>query len=259
MDYPVVQWALVILGSLGKIVLLAVILRTRLFKVLPLFTAYVSWRAIEIPIALATVYRYSLASNAYVMAYWGTELVAWVLFSLVILELYENALARYPGLRRLSRVAILWGVGLAMAIVATSVLRAGVVDVPRQWLNSWLYLMSRSISLIQAGLLLTLLVFMQWFRLHAPRALHALVPIWLISRSSDVAHDALRYQFGPSVDFVLALFGPLVSIGTSLAFVWVVIKWSGEKQRRVVFALPDIDSGQAVLNRLEGLVGALRK
>jgi len=255
----VLRWALVVLVWSADLALLAVLVRTRLLGVFPALATYAAWQAVRTPGVTAVRIRYGLATDAYAHAYWIGSAIAWVLFFLLILELCNNTLRSYPGLKRLFRTAILCGVAATMTLITTSLAAAQVIDLPAQWINSWMYLLQRSVRLAHSGLLLTLVLFLRWFRLPVPRLLQALTLGWLLVATSFFALGALRFQFGPRVHMVLVILDPLSYISVVGFLAWAVWKWGGEPLPQPAFVVLPDDRRQAVLDHLESLTSAVRR
>lgn len=259
MQYPVLQWAYLVLGwGLGATLFFAC-WRVRLFHLLPFFFAYATWQVVQTPVATFIGSRYGFASTKYGLSYWGLATIDWGLVFLLILELYDRSLHVYPGLRRFFRMAIISGAALTMGPVIASLVAAQIIDVPYQWVNNWCYLLARSVWLVRGGLLLALIVFLKWFRLPVSRLLRYLMLGWLLICALELALTALRYEFGSRFYGILVHAQPLTYILTDSFLLWTVWRWGAEEQPQPAFVMVRDDRRQLVLNRLESITSALRR
>jgi hypothetical protein len=213
--------------------LLVRMMRLRLARQYPCFTAYLAWQVLRsVPGMMA--YTYSL--NYYFSVYWLQKALSWVLMFLVILELFDRVLGPYSGIRRVARLWVVWsaiGLTTAVSLVVTS-----AVDIdPRYWIAHWLNFMLRSVSVVQAGLLLLLVFFVFWFRVRLVSLLRYLVWGWLLLATLSVMVAALRSQLGVSFYSVMLHVEPLLYIAVLL--VWCrAIRVSAEvPQERPSFAM----------------------
>lgn len=251
------SWIIWILVVGLEVYLLVLLCLRRIVFEYRYFTIYLCWQVFSsVPSML--VYRYSL--DWYGTLYWFSAAVSWIAMFLVILELYDHSLGRLSGFRKLAHLLVLWsGIGLT-AVVSVAVLFPGNMHAEAyQYRNDWAYLMLRSVSAVQAGLLLTLVLFLSWFRLRIDFRLRFLILGWLAKSIFGFVVAALRYELGSSVYAALVRIQPLVSIGVLLVWCWAI--WGERGRQRVLvpaFALPGRGE-QLVLNRLEVMNAALIK
>lgn len=211
------QWGVWVAGAGLQALILWRLVRSRLFRQYPFLTAYFAWKvAGAAPLMFA--YRY-LSLAAYGWLYWFFKVVTWALIFLVILELYDHSLKEYQGLRRICRLFVSRAGFLIMLFVCASILWGSVVEAdPRQWINTWLFLMQRSVRLVHTGMLLGLVAFLAWFQIHTSSLLRYLTLGWLADGVMQVAASALRYHFGPPVY-------PVLDTATALSSVLILGWW----------------------------------
>ncbi len=255
---PLLQWAVWLAGTLFQLLLLVEAFQSRLFRVYPLFSVFLGWQVLRsVPSMIS--FRY-FPARTYFLVFWFFEVVSWALMFLVIMELFQHSLARYSGLQRLSRTCILC-VGTALLVsVAGTLLFAEVVDPqPSHWMNNWLYLMLRSIRMVHAGLLLTLALFLSWFRLKTTFLLRCLILGWLVNSILEFTITSLRSQLGPRVNQQVSLAHAVCFVGILMFWYWA-FRRSRSSQQEEGEPVLQLSGGEAlVLARLEGINASLVK
>jgi len=225
------QWGFWVAGAGLQALILWRLLRSGLFRQYPFLTAYFIWQVADV-VPLMFAYRY-LSVAAYGWLYWFFRVVSWALVFLVILELYDHSLKEYQGLRRICRLFISRAGLLIMLFVCGSILWGSVVDAdPRQWLNTWLFLVQRSIRLVHTGMLLALVAFLGWFQIQTSALLRYLMLIWLADGVMQVAASALRYHFGSAARSVLDIGTALCSVVILGGWYWALTRPSAVTERR---------------------------
>lgn len=229
--YAFFQWGLWVAGAGLQALILWRLLRSRLFRQYPFLTAYFIWQVADVA-PLMFAYRY-LSVRTYSWLWWSLEVVSWALIFLVILELYDHSLREYQGLRRICRLFVSRASLLIMLFVCGSIVWGSVVEAdPRQWINTWLFLVQRSIRLVHTGMLLVLVAFLGWFQIHTSSLLRYLMLGWLADRATGVAGTALRYHFGPAAYPVLAIAMPLCAVVILGGWYWALTRPSAVTERR---------------------------
>jgi len=231
MKYPLLQWGIWLAGAGLEIAILYRLVSSRLFREFPFTTAYFAWQVMWLaPAMLAWAY---LPPVWYSTAYWARQTVLWALVFLVILELYDRSFKDYEGMRRVCRTFVSRAGLLFMLFVWGSIVVGSVVeDDPRQWINTWLFLMQRSVRLVHAGLLFFLAAFVGWFQIRTSSLLWYLTLVWLADGATGVAASALRYYSGPAAHSALAIAGPLCSIVILGGWYWALTRPSAVTERR---------------------------
>jgi hypothetical protein len=249
--YAFFQWGLWVAGAGLQALILWRLVRSRLFRQYPFLTAYFTWQVIRVgPLMFA--YRY-LSVRTYSWLWWSLEVVSWALIFLVILELYDHSLREYQGLRRICRLFVSRASLLIMLFVCGSIVWGSVVEAdPRQWINTWLFLMQRSIRLVHTGMLLGLVAFLAWFQIHTSALLRYLTLGWLADRATGVAGTALRYHFGPAAYPVLTIAMPLCAVVILGGWYWALSRSYAPAEARA-WPARELTSVQAdlLMRRLE--------
>lgn len=115
------------LSITGYAVLFIHLRRQGLQRTYRFFSVYVAFSVISAVALLAAVPLVRLltgdssphlAGNVYARTWFATEPVTWMLYILIVLEMYGLVLQKYPGIASLGRWAIFVGLGIALAITA---------------------------------------------------------------------------------------------------------------------------------------------
>ena len=163
-------------------------------------------------------------------------------------------------LRRLARVLIRWATVVLMTGIALSIAFYGWVDPqPGQWMNNWLYLMHRSIRLLQAGLVFSLVVFLWVFRVPVSFLLRYLIVGWLLFHSLHFAIGALGAELGGSAIFVISLLQSFLYVGILAAWMWAIRRRAAGVPTVLPMVISSESYEQAVLTHLQGLNASLLK
>jgi hypothetical protein len=249
--YAFFQWGLWVAGAGLQALILWRLVRSRLFRQYPFLTAYFVWQIADVA-PLMFAYRY-LSLATYGWLYWFFKVVAWALVFLVILELYDHSLKEYQGLRRICRLFVSRASFLIMLFVCGSILWGSVVEAdPRQWINTWLFLMQRSIRLVHTGMLFGLMAFLGWFQIRISPLLRYLILGWLADVASGVAIFALLYQLGQAAYPALTIASSLCSVAILGCWCWVLTRPYAVTESRA-WPARDLTPAQAgaLMRRLE--------
>ena len=252
------QWGLWVAGAGLQALILWRLVRSLLFRQYPFLTAYFAWKIANVA-PLMFAYRY-LSLATYGWLYWFFKVVTWALVFLVILELYDHSLKEYQGLRRICRLFVSRASLLIMLFVCGSVLWGSVVEAdPRQWINTWLFLMQRSIHVVQTGMLFGLVAFLGWFQIRISPLLRYLILGWLADGALGVAIFALLYQLGQAVYPALTTANSLCYLAILGAWYWALTRPSAVTETRAwparELTLAQADSLMRRLELIEATLG----
>jgi hypothetical protein len=249
--YSFFQWGVWAAGAGLQVLILWRLLCSRLFRHYPFLTVYFTWQVFDVA-PLMFAYRY-LSVAAYGWLYWFFNVVSWALVFLVILELYDHSLKEYQGLRRICRLFISRAGLLIMLFVCGSILWGSVVEAdPRQWINTWLFLMQRSIRLVHTGMLFGLVAFLGWFQIRISPLLRYLILGWLADGALGVAISALLYQLGQAVYQALTIANSLCYLAILGGWYWALSRSYAPAEMRA-WPARELTSAQAdlLMRRLE--------
>ncbi|HYM13607.1 MAG TPA: hypothetical protein VEU62_22895 [Bryobacterales bacterium] len=202
--------------------------------------------------------------SGYSLAYFITQPAVWVLYFLLVLELYSRMLEEYPGIRRLGRVVLLSALASVTLACAAVILVDHQAGFDRYPFISYLILQDRSVYLSLSTLILLLLLFVAHYRIPIRRN------VWILycSFGGYFVAEALLYTlrryfgsaFAPVRDLAGALFYLALLVGAVLLF-----SPAGETESRPATTLwegrrPELETALSV--QLQGfnqaLVRALR-
>ena len=155
----------------------------------------------------------------YPLLYVTTQPLLWVLYFLLLLELYSAALEEFPGVRRLGRLVLfsaLAAIALACAALISLDERRGVDPFP---FLGYLVLQERSVFVALSAVALLLLLFVSYYRLPVRRNVWVLWACWGGYFLSSAALLTLRWYFGldfrPTRNLSSGLLYDLALLGTT--------------------------------------------
>lgn len=221
-----------------EIFLVFVVFWQRLFRLLPVFSAYVCF-VLAKSVALWLL-RGELA--LYYWLYWIGQLVALVLTFLVILELYNRLLEAYPALRSFTLSVLLVVLG---ALILSSVL---LTRTDPHWLGRWLVLLERSLRFVQVGLLAFFFFVVQYLGLRLDARVRGVGVGFALYTTIELANFALVAYFYHAYERIWDL-------SSAAAFLATLAIWSVYLTARVsepASATPAVPVG--VLAELESAI-----
>jgi hypothetical protein len=145
-----------------QISIVAVMLRRGLVARLPVFFGYNVYYVLRSCVLLGIIANYARWSGRYASTYWITAALGACVDFATLRELFSEFFREYSGLRRVGRI-VLGCLGLALlgitVCIAVFVPAARVFD----RLSTLMWVVSRSLVLIEVGLLLLLFLFASYF------------------------------------------------------------------------------------------------
>jgi hypothetical protein len=198
----------------GLLILRAV--RGRYFWKYPVFYLYLSYVLCE---SLLRFYFYIFRPDLFPMVYWISQFVSVTVGYCVILEIYRQALATYPGATRLARVCL---VAIFVAVVtkvflstaSRSVFLSGKAQVD----------LERDLRVAQAALIATIVVLVAYYAIPIGRNLMGMILGYGVFIGMTVIHLALRSHLGVAFQPVWQHLG-WVSYSAAL-LIWCATLWS---------------------------------
>jgi len=125
----------------------------KLWRNLPIFLSYIVFDITR------TCFLFAERNNdvAYFYGYWLTEALANLAVLCVIKELFDNAFERRMGLRRLGNVLFQWSIALLLVMAVIIAWNSPGADAKK--LMAGIYVIKRTITFVEAGLLCFLFLF----------------------------------------------------------------------------------------------------
>jgi hypothetical protein len=187
------------------VVLALLMWRRGLHREFPAFFCYAVFEAV----GGGAIFAIDVSPSASATLYWWSYFFflifeAFIKF-LVVGEVFTHLLRRYPPLGKLARVLIS-GVGIVLVFTATMI--AAYANASSFWLISAARVLARSVSVVQCGLILFLLVFAAHFRLRWERSAFGITLGFGVAASVHLAYWALaaEWPFGQKsylLDFLI--------------------------------------------------------
>jgi hypothetical protein len=108
-----------IMGSAGELLLLVILLYRGLYKVFPLFTAFILWALISDPLLfIALMARHDAFSQLYYRTYFAINILQYALEIGVLVEIGANVLRPSRNSRTRGILFVLWGCMLVIGLAA---------------------------------------------------------------------------------------------------------------------------------------------
>ncbi|HWR50224.1 MAG TPA: hypothetical protein VN428_03900 [Bryobacteraceae bacterium] len=189
---------------------------TGLFRRYPFFFGFIAFRVARALVLSAL----PIYSSQYGWVWFFTQPVLWLLYILVVFELFGLVLESYKGLATVGRWALMVGLGLAVAIAALS-LGADLSSESEYPLLRYWTVIDRGVQSSLVLFLLFITLFLAWYPIKLSRnvVVHSIVyAAYFVTGASGVL---IRNFWGGS-----ALIAEAVNLGLSSATLLCLIAWS---------------------------------
>jgi hypothetical protein len=255
---PSIETVLWLLNILGYAILLVRLVVSRLHTTYRFFFLYVGFRLAR-ALALASLDR---GTNAYGWTYVATEPVVWVLYVLVILELFTVVLRDYQGIQTLSRRLLAVALAISAAVALATLL-------PEIGNPAERYPILRTVLVAQRVVMSSLVVFF------------AILTFFLVWYPVPLCRNVVVYCVGYCVYFISATMGLFVrniageavtratstvlqGFAAACLFAWILLlNARGEAKRQTVRRPIAAEDEDRLVGQLEainrGLLRSVRK
>lgn len=247
MTWPstVIQYlSLVQIGS--YLLLLRKLFKTGLARKYKYFACYLGFECLRIPIMSAIPLR----TNTYAHAYFATQPIVWLLYVLMVFELFQLVLKGHIGIATLSRKALSWALA-ASGIVSVLTL---VLDLQRRTTDSAILfnfmLLERLIMTSLLVLVLCLIVFLSYFPVPLSRNGRVHACIFATFFAVRTALLFIRTWFGLETAAVLNVVAYSLMIGCLIGWIWLLTPEGEAVSQR---EKPATDSEARLLAQLDAL------
>lgn len=202
--FDVAQNTLWVTAPILQLVIAAVICIRKFYRTFPVFFSYTLFHIAQVVVAGASN-RISYAAYFYV--YWGSELVDALLALAVIQEIFNNVFREHDGLHGLGRVLFRWTTLVLLALTLGVAVSAPGADADR--VIAGLIVLQRSVAIVQAGLLVLLFAFCQFFGLNWRTVVFGVAFGFGTCAIIQTAVSTLRTQLGMPASAAYSLAQPL--------------------------------------------------
>jgi hypothetical protein len=176
--------------SLGaELALLAAAIYRRVYRRLPVFTAYIAVVVVKDCLGYWMLFRYGFGSREYFNFYWGAQAMFVLLRGLVVAELLHDLLRPYRGVWSLTRIVLSLIAALLVAYAAAQSV-AGLSH-----LGGFVLAAERGLEVAITGTLLALLVICRYFEIRLDRITGALALGLGLYSSLAIVNNTVLYQF----------------------------------------------------------------
>ena len=210
--HPTTRLVLWLTPTAVETVIVVAMVYRKLWRDLPIFLSYIVYEIGR------TVFLFTERNNpwVYFYGYWITEAVGCFAALCVIRELFDNAFHRHLGLQTLGRVLFRWSI-VILLVVAVAVAWISPGSEPTR-LMAGIFVLKRTVTVVQAGLLAFLFLFAFSFGL---RWQHYAVGVTLgfgVYGAVELAALAIRMRYGHPVQWLYNWM--MMTINNTCVFIW---------------------------------------
>lgn len=222
--------------------LLAAAVATRIFmtnlrRELPLFVSYCAYSVVQSVVLLTIRNYFGFRSIPHFLVYWALFIGETVLFFFVIHEVYQRALERYEGLRKLSAMIFRWAF-MVMVLVATITTLTSSAD-PSDVFYGGVLLLDRAALIVELGLIVLLFVFCKSLSLGWKECIFGIAVGICLMCSIEVLSMTLRVHYGRPFADVYTILKPITWVIT--VGIWALYVFRSEHARSRVIVFRDAE------------------
>jgi len=241
-----------IVCPLLQVVLLALMLWRKWFTVFPIFALYIGYKVLQAIVLMVMNYAPLVTGEQYFTAYAAGRALATVLTFGVIYEIFKHVFRDYPALRSLGTILFRW---IAVTLMLLTIVLAWLAPgTGAGQLMSKFYVIERTVSMLQCGLLIFLLLFSGYFSLSWRSHTFGLALGFGVYASMNLAAYAIRARIEPAAansttDLMTVITG---AVYLCSVLVWMAYLLAAERVPAVPRMLPshDLESWNDELRRL---------
>ena len=221
-----------------QVVILAVMVHRKLYREFPIFFAYTIYEAFLGVLFFVLDHSESVSAHQYWQAFWVGFIGSIALRFGLIWEIFSHVLRLYPALWEFGKMVFRWSAMVLVLVAVAVAVYSPAPDGPQ--LQTGVYVMDRTISIIQVGLLLFLFLFSSYFGLSWKSYVFGIAAGLGIYASVQLATSSMWMQSGeysPTDAFnftIMATFHCCVLI-------WLFYLVSKEPVRRTIGQIPHTD------------------
>jgi hypothetical protein len=241
----VTDYVLWLLPQLCVSVVLWRIVRERVVRVYPFFTAYCVLQLIRFVILFAIGFEHR---TAYFYAFWPLEIVDILLSIAVIRDIYRQIFHSYAALQTFGSALFHWATAVLVLVSAWTAAAAHGKEFDR--VIAGLLVFDQAGTIVRAGLLMLLLVICLFFKLRWDRRLLGIVIGFSLYLLVDFAAVAVRRHSGIVTAHVVSLVRSLAYDCCALAWVWTFSRQHAEVDAPFPFSAPELEEWDATLGKL---------
>jgi hypothetical protein len=197
------------------LLLLTKLFRSGLWTKYRYFSFYIAFESIRLPLMSALPYR----SKLYAHTFFATQPIVWILFVLVVLELFQLVLQNHAGIASLGRKALTWSLIVSALISGSTLLFELQNNRPESALLFNFFLLDRLVMSSLFVLLLCLIAFLTYFPVPLVRNIR-------VHASVFSAYFAAR----TILMFVVTLFGletvAMLNVAGKLLAIFCLLSWT---------------------------------
>ena len=225
-----------------EIVIVVALTCRKLWRDLPIFGSYIIFEIARTCVCFSELHD----PLRYFYTYWITEALGCLASLWVIKELFNHAFARQLGLRRLGNVLFQWSIAVLLfcGVLIASISRGG----DTQRLMAWIYLVKRTQTFVEAGLLAVLLLFAFMFGMRWHHYATGICLGFGVYGAVELSAITVRAIYGPVVTRLISWL--IMSGNTTCVLIWAVYLLAPQPEygdQNVAFELSRLNEGTKAL------------
>ncbi|HVO81748.1 MAG TPA: hypothetical protein VMT28_13515 [Terriglobales bacterium] len=230
-------------------IILAVMLRRRLWHEFPVFFAYTGFEIVQGGVLFALDHNGGVSPHQYWEVYWVAQVLSIALRFAVIYEIFAHIFRPYAALGELSRIVFRWAsVLLILVALVVAAYAPGDATLP---ILSGVNVVGRAVGLVQSGLMVFLFLFSSYFGLSWRSFVYGIALGMGIFASVDLATSAIRVATGLGEGTYVLSFVTMAAYHCCVV-IWLVYLLAPEVAAQTVKELPEhnLEEWNTALQRL---------
>jgi hypothetical protein len=221
-----------------QMAIFAVMIRRRLYREFPIFCAYTLYEAVYGITMFALDQMSSVSATQYWQAYWIGSIGSIALRFGMIWEIFSHVFRPYPALWEFGKMVFRWSFVVLILVGVAVAVYSPTPDGPA--ILSGVFVLDRTISIIQSGLLLFLFLFSSYFGLSWKSYVFGIAVGLGIYSTEQLATSSIWIQSGGYSPNDAFRFASMATFHCSV-LIWLFYLLSTEPVRRPVGEIPPND------------------
>lgn len=221
-----------------QVVIFVVMIRRKLYREFPVFFAYMVYEAIQGFTLFALDHSSAVSPAQYWQAHWMGSIGSIALRFGLIWEIFSHVFRPYTALWEFGKMVFRWSAMVLLLVGVAVAIYSPAPEMPR--ILSGVFVIDRTISIIQCGLLIFLFLFASYFGLSWRSYVFGIAVGLGIYASVQLAASSIWIQTGPFNQNDIFTFVFMATFH-GCVLIWLFYLLSKEPVRRPVGEIPDND------------------
>lgn len=214
------RWYLAVIQIGTFPILLTKLLRSGLYQTYRCFTWFVAFEAIRVPLMWLIPYR----SPTYAHVYFATQPILWLLYALVVLELFQLVLQNHPGIASLGRKVLTWALAISASVSGATLMFQLQEKSTESAILFNFALLERLVTTSLLILLLCLIAFLMYFPVPLSRNVRVHALIFATYFTARTVVFGFRTWFGEQVTPVVNLIMLALAVGCIISWTFLLTR-----------------------------------